>query len=94
MNNQNRAGDLIIKGGDGGVNGNGGDCHVGPGIYKAGDATQTVSYSEVIDCLITNINNSNFEKDRKVSLIKKLKEGISFVTDTASLVKLIFTLLP
>jgi hypothetical protein len=36
----NRAGDLVIRGGDGGPAGKGGDVHVGPGIYKAGDAVQ------------------------------------------------------
>ena len=37
---ENKAGDLIIKAGDGGPGGRGGDVHVGPGIYKAGDAIQ------------------------------------------------------
>lgn len=36
-----RAGDILIKAGDGGENGNGGNIYIGPGNYKAGDSTQT-----------------------------------------------------
>jgi hypothetical protein len=93
MDNQNKAGNMIIKGGDGGINSNGGDCHVGPGIYKAGDAIQTINYLEIIDSLINNINNSNLEKDKKESLMKKLQDGIGLVVNTATLTKLILSLL-
>jgi hypothetical protein len=34
----NKAGDLVFQGGNGGRQGRGGDVHIGPGIYKAGDA--------------------------------------------------------
>ncbi len=33
-----RGGDITIRAGDGGLGGKGGDVHIGPGTYKAGDA--------------------------------------------------------
>jgi hypothetical protein len=93
MNNENRAGDLVIKGGDGGVNSNGGACVIGPDIYKAGDAIQTVNYSEIVELLIINIQNSNLDTNKKESLIEKSKSRIRLMVDVATLSKLITDLL-
>ncbi len=41
--NYSKGGDINIKAGDGGPNGNGGSIELGPGIYKAGDAAQMVN---------------------------------------------------
>ncbi|HTR18690.1 MAG TPA: hypothetical protein VMH91_01765 [Candidatus Paceibacterota bacterium] len=37
----NKGGDIIIRAGDGSVQGNGGNVYIGPGTYKAGDAIQS-----------------------------------------------------
>ncbi|MDP3771898.1 MAG: hypothetical protein Q8Q94_00805 [bacterium] len=37
---ENNGGDIIIKAGDGGPHGNGGNVNIGPGTYKAGDVIQ------------------------------------------------------
>jgi len=37
---ENKGGDIIIKAGDGGPRGNGGNINIGPGTYKAGDVIQ------------------------------------------------------
>ncbi len=40
IDTKNKAGDIIFKAGDGGVNGDGGNLTIGPGTYKAGDYIQ------------------------------------------------------
>ena len=37
---ENKGGDIIIKAGDGGSQGKGGDINIGPGTYRAGDAVE------------------------------------------------------
>jgi hypothetical protein len=37
-----RGGDFPVRGGDGAPAGKGGDVHIGSGIYKAGDAIQSI----------------------------------------------------
>lgn len=91
MNNNNRAGDVIIKGGDGGVNGNGGNCYA-TGRFQAGNASQTISYQKIIDSLIDEINNSSLPEIKKEDLIKKLRDGIGSVIDVITLAKLIYSL--
>jgi len=37
-----KGGDMVFKAGDGSANGKGGDIHIGPGTYKAGDANNVL----------------------------------------------------
>jgi hypothetical protein len=93
MDNQNKGGDMIFRAGDGGLSGNGGSLNIGPGYYRAGDAVQKINYSEIINSLINDINNSNLTQAQKDSLIKKIMDGVSTVVDIATLTKLILSLL-
>ncbi len=91
MDNQNKAGDMIFKAGDGSLSGKGGDLHIGPGNYRAGDVVQTISYSEIVNSLIRNINISNLPEAQKKSLIEKLQIGIGTIANIATLTQLIFS---
>lgn len=56
-NNNNKAGDLVFRAGDGSENGNGGDLNIGPGTYKAGDFVQKIEkkkswVSELVEPLV------------------------------------------
>ncbi len=92
MSNQNKGGDLVFRAGDGSSSGNGGDLHIGPGNYRAGDATQTINYRNIIDSLVVDINNSDLSQERKGSLLEKIKNGVSMVVDISTLTKLIASL--
>lgn len=94
MSDQIKAGDMIFRAGDGGQGGKGGDLHVGPGTYKAGDAIQQkqdITVQELTNFLIPIIQaHPDLDETKKATLIDKLKNGVKDIGSIAGLAKLLF----
>lgn len=94
MQNQNMAGDLIFQAGNGGSNGKGGDLHIGPGTYSAGNVIQTVTQlnaNQFMSFLIPIIlEHPELSDEKKKTIVEKLKSGLNTIKNIAELAKLIF----
>ncbi|MDP2599237.1 MAG: hypothetical protein Q8P84_00690, partial [Deltaproteobacteria bacterium] len=93
MNDNVRAGDMILKAGDGGSGGRGGDMTVGPGTYKAGDAVinkTQLTVGEFVNFLEPVIlANPNLPEPKKKSLVEQLKSGAQTIKSLADLAVLL-----
>jgi hypothetical protein len=94
MENQNKAGDLIFRAGDGGSGGNGGDLHIGPGNYQAGNVVNVkneITVGQLVNFLEPIIKaHPDLSQQKKQTLIDNLKSGAALVKDVAAVAILMF----